>query len=69
MNLEFLLKYVKSVTDLQALQTISKEVQQRYHQLVQKKRLGNAELRVGDTVSFHTRGAKKSEDAWSGAAK
>ena len=39
MNLEFLLKYVKSVTDLQALQTISKEVQQRYHQLVQKKRL------------------------------
>ncbi|MCA9742680.1 MAG: hypothetical protein H6695_06735 [Deferribacteres bacterium] len=59
MNLEFLLKYVKSVTDLQALQTISKEVQQRYHQLVQKKRLGNAELRVGDTVSFHTRGGKK----------
>lgn len=59
MNLEFLLKYVKSVTDLQALQLISKEVQKRYHQLAHKKQQGNADLRVGDIVSFHTRGGRK----------
>ncbi|MFQ5630417.1 MAG: SprT-like domain-containing protein [bacterium] len=57
MNLEMFLKYVESMTDLQALVVISNAVQKRYRELAKKK--GKVRLAVGDAVSFHTKKGEK----------
>ena len=57
MNLELFLKYVESVTDLQALILISNAARKRYRELAKKK--GNTRLAVGDAVSFQTQNGEK----------
>jgi hypothetical protein len=59
MDLEIFLKYVKSVTDLQALILISDTAKDRYHEIMKKNQQDCARLAIGDAVSFNTKNGQK----------